>query len=415
MSHGFSFSYLLKSTAAGALLAASVLTASADPVPDVKNWPSVLEQAKGQTVYWNAWGGSEPINSYIEWVAKRVKEDHDVTLIHVKAGAADAVSIVLAEKIAKKDDGGKVDLIWINGENFANMKQNELLMTPGWAEDVPNWQYVDFENKPTIRTDFTIPVEGLEAPWGMAKLVFFHDQAVTQKTDMPDNTAELLAWAKANPSRFAYPSPPDFIGTTFLKQVLIETIADKAVLSAPVVDADFAAQSKPLFDYLDQLHPHVWRSAKAFPKDFPALKQLMADSELDIMFAFNPSIATNAIQNDELPDSVRPFTFSGGTLSNTHFTTVPYNANAKAGAVIVANFLMSPEAQARKQDPDVWGDPTVLNMAALNEADRAVFDGLDLGIATPKPEELGPALDEPHPSWVAAIEAEWAKRYAAVQ
>lgn len=420
MVRSFSIAKCIKNASFLAALATSTVTLTAhnvvaDPVPNVKNWDAVLEQAKGQKVYWNAWGGSETINAYIEWVASRVKEDHGVELVHVKAGAADAVSIVLAEKLASKDDGGKVDLIWINGENFANMKKNDLLMTPGWAEDLPNWQFVDFENKPTIRTDFTIPVDGLEAPWGMAKLVFFHDSAVTKKEDMPNNVQELLAWAEKNPSRFAYPSPPDFIGTTFLKQVLIETIADPSVLAKPVVDADFAAQTKPLFDYLEALHPHIWRYAKAFPKDFPALQQLLADSELDMMFAFNPSIATNAINNDQLPDTVRPFTFSGGTLSNSHFTAVPYNANAKAGAVVVANFLMSPEAQAHKQDPRIWGDPTVLNMAALSAKDRAVFDALDLGIATPKPAELGPALDEPHPSWVAAIEAEWAKRFATAQ
>jgi ABC-type uncharacterized transport system YnjBCD substrate-binding protein len=32
---------------------------------------------------------------------------------------------------------------------------------------------------------------------------------------------------------------------------------------------------------------------------------------------------------------------------------------------VTANFLLSPEAQARKQDPKVWGDPTVLAMERL--------------------------------------------------
>ena len=89
------------------------------------------------------------------------------------------------------------------------------------------------------------------------------------------------------------------------------------------------------------------------------------------------------------------------------------NASAKAGALVVADFLISPEAQARKQDPKVWGDPTVLNINALPEADKAAFASLDLGIATLKPEELGKALDEPHPSWMERIETEWKRRYGA--
>jgi ABC-type uncharacterized transport system YnjBCD substrate-binding protein len=38
---------------------------------------------------------------------------------------ANAVAKVLAEKAAGKNEGGSVDLIWINGENFASMKRQE--------------------------------------------------------------------------------------------------------------------------------------------------------------------------------------------------------------------------------------------------------------------------------------------------
>jgi putative thiamine transport system substrate-binding protein len=380
--------------------------------PDPKNWDSVLENAKGETVYWNAWGGSQNINAYIEWAGAELKSRFGVSLVHVKLeDTATAVAKVVAEKAAGRMEGGSVDLIWINGENFAAMKRDGLLMTPGWAESLPNFAFADVEGKPTIRTDFTVPVEGLESPWGMAKLVFFHDTARLDPAKVPQSAAELLNWAKANPGRFAYPLPPDFIGSTFLKQVLSETVADRSLLLAPVDEATFDATAKPLFDYLDQLHPVAWREAKAFPQNYPEMKQLMADGALDIIFAFNPAEASNAIAAGELPDTVRSFTFPGGTLSNTHFVAVPFNANAKAGALVTANFLLSPEAQARKQDPKIWGDPTVLAIDKLSDADRAAFASLDLGIATLSPDKLGPALDEPHPSWMTRIEAEWKKRY----
>ncbi len=79
--------------------------------------------------------------------------------------------------------------------------------------------------------------------------------------------------------------------------------------------------------------------------------------------------------------------------------------------MVFADFLMSPEAQARKQDISVWGDPTVLAMEKLAPEDRARFAALDLGAATLRPEELGPTLPEPHPSWVERLEQEWARRY----
>lgn len=398
----------------GAIVAASISLApiaqAADPNPH--DWQSVLEQAKGQTVYFNAWGGSENINSYIDWAGQTLKDQFDVTVVQVKLDdTANAVAKVVAEKAAGRNDGGSVDLIWINGENFASMKRQELLFSPDWTTALPNWAFVNHESMSTILTDFTIPTDGLESPWGEAKLVFFHDSARTPDDAMPDSAEELLAWAERNPGRFSYPQPPDFIGSSFLKQVLSEVIADKSKLLRPVDDATFEADVAPLFAYLDKLHPLLWRSGKAYPQNYPDMKQKLADGELDIIFAFNPSEASAAIKAGELPDTVRSFTFSGGTLANTHFVAIPYNANAKAGALVLANFLISPEAQARKQDPSVWGDPTVLSMSKLDPADRAAFEALDLGVATLAPDKLGPALDEPHPDWMERIEGEWLKRY----
>ena len=382
--------------------------------PDPANWSDVLARAHGETVYFDAWGGSQNINAYIEWAGGEMLKRYGVRVIEVKlADTADAVARIVAEKAAGKDKGGSVDLIWINGENFASMKRRHLLFGPGWAEKLPNWKYVDFETKPTIRTDFTIPVDGLESPWGMAKLVFFYDRARTDPATLPKSAKDLLDWAKEHPGRFSYPQPPDFMGLTFLKQILAELAPDPSVLQKPVDEATFDKVTAPLFAYLDALKPYLWRHGEAYPKNYPAMKQLMADGELDIIFAFNPAEASGAIEQDQLPDTVRSFTFPGGTLANTHFVAIPYNAAAKAGALVLADFLLSPEAQARKQDPKFWGDPTVLAMSKLDAEDRARFDAIDLGVATLKPGELGPALPEPHPSWMERIEKEWKKRYGA--
>ncbi|MDD9911192.1 MAG: ABC transporter substrate-binding protein [Ahrensia sp.] len=406
---------LLGAVTASAIALVAPFAHAADPDP--KDWDAVLAQAKGQTVYFNAWGGATNINDYIAWAGGIVAERYGVTVEHVKLDdTANAVSTVLAEKTAGRDEGGSIDLIWINGENFAAMKDKGLMFTAGgdgWVEKLPNWSLVDFENNATIQTDFTIPVEGLEAPWGGAKLVFFHDEAREKSGPLPDSFLELVDWSKANKGRFSYPAPPDFIGSSLLKQALSELAPEPAKLLQPVEAEEFEAMTAPLFAALDALHPNMWRSGRAYPKNYPAMLQLLADGELDIIFAFNPAAASAEIAKNTLPDTVRSFTFSGGTLGNTHFTAIPYNANAKAGALVFANFLMSAEAQAQKQDPNIWGDPTILALDRLSAEDKARFDALDLGIATLKPDELGPKLPEPHPSWMVEIEKEWTRRYGA--
>src|SRR3712207_4590359 len=161
-------------------LIATVLfaTAARAEAPDPANWPAVLAEAKGETVYFHAWGGEQRINDYIGWAADTVEERFGVRVVHVKVNdTAEVVSRVLADKAAGRNAGGKVDLVWINGENFAAMKRQGLLQPEPWADKLPHYRFVDVANKPSVVRDFTISVDGLEAPWGMAKLVFFHDTA----------------------------------------------------------------------------------------------------------------------------------------------------------------------------------------------------------------------------------------------
>ena len=206
--------------AALAALALTTPLAAQDAPPDPKDWAAVLKAAEGQTVYWHAWAGWTATNDFITWAAREVEARHGVTVKHVKLkDTADAVSRVIAEKSAGKDTGGAVDLIWINGENFAAMKEQGLLFGP-WAEDVPNWRYIDPDENPAAVSDFTVPTDGLEAPWSQSQVVFYYD---TARVDAPPRSIPALGeWLRDNPGRFAYPQPPDFLGTTFLKQALLE-------------------------------------------------------------------------------------------------------------------------------------------------------------------------------------------------
>jgi putative thiamine transport system substrate-binding protein len=373
-------------------------------------WQATLAEARGQTVYWNAWGGDEQINDYIAWVGAEVERRYAVELVHVKlTDTAEAVGRVVAEKAAGRNQGGSVDLIWLNGENFAAMKAQDLLFGP-FVQRLPNFGLVDTAGKPTTLVDFTVPTDGLEAPWGMAQFVFFYDSAVL--SDPPRSIPALLSWAKAHPGRFTYPAPPDFIGSTFLKHVLIELTPNPDVLQRPVAAADFAAVTAPLWRWLEEIRPQLWRRGETFPASGPALHQLLDDGEVELSMAFNPAEASAAIAAGRLADSVRSFILDAGTIGNAHFVAIPFNAAHQAGAMVVANFLLSPEAQAHKQDPRVWGDGTVLDLAALSAADRARFDALPRGIATLSPDELVPVRPEPHPSWMVAIEAEWLRRFS---
>ena len=383
----------------GAALGASALAQGAP------SWSQIEAQARGQTVYFNAWGGGDAINAYIQWAGAEVLQRYGVKVEHVKVSdTADVVKRVRNEKAAGKLDGS-VDMVWINGENFLTMKREGLLFGP-FAERLPSFAFVDVQGKPTTRIDFSEPVEGMEAPWGMAQLTFMADRKRVPQP--PRSMTELLAFAKAHPGRVTYPRPPDFHGTTFVKQALLELNSDRAALYKPVTPEALAKATAPLWSYLDALHPHLWRAGKQFPQNAAAVRQMMADGELLLALTFNPNEAANEIAAKRLADSVTSYQFSSGTVGNTHFLAIPVNARAKEGAQVFINFLLSAQAQARKADIAVWGDPTVLALDKLPPAQRALF------AAKPLPGQVelsAPAIPEPHGSWVDPLEKEWLKRY----
>jgi len=369
-------------------------------------WTRLEAAAKGQTVYFNAWAGSERINAYLQWAAGELGARWGVKLEHVKiTDTAEAVKRVRAEKAAGRTSDGTVDLVWINGENFLAMKKEGLLFGP-WSEQLPSYAAVDTVGKPTTRIDFSEPVDGMEAPWGMAQLTFYADSTRVPKP--PTSVAELLDWAKTNPGRFTYPKPPAFHGTTFVKQVLIETTADRKPFYAPYSADVFAAATAPLWAALDALHPQLWKEGKQFPASNTVMRQMLADGELAISLTFNPNEVANEIAGKRLPATVVPYQHAKGTIGNTHFLAIPFNARAKEGAQVAANFFLSPAAQARKADIAHWGDPTVLAVAKLSASDRALFAA---GAAPGQLKTIAPTIPEPHGSWVDPIEREWTRRY----
>lgn len=358
-----------------------------------EEWQKIEQQADGQTVYFHAWGGSQEINRYIQWAGKELKSRYNVTLNHVKVtDISETTTRLIAEKAAGKNSGGSVDMVWINGENFKSMKDNQLLFGP-FVDGLPSWQYVD-KTLP-VDVDFSEPTDGLEAPWGVGQLVFIYDQETLNNP--PSSYAEMLSYAKAFPNRLTYPRPPEFHGTSFIKSLLIELSNNDPALQKPVTDEAFKTVTQPLWAYLDEFHTVAWRGGKQFPGGTAETVQLLDDGQIDLAVTFNPNAVFSAQSSGNLAESTKAYAMDAGALSNIHFLAIPWNANASAGAQVAINFLLSPEAQSRKGDINIWGDPSVLSSQYLT--------------GTAKNTQQFKSIAEPHPSWQAALEKEWLKRY----
>ncbi len=385
---------------------------------NLSSWQQIEAQGSNQDVYFYAWGGDPQINAYLQWAAKQVDDKYNINLVHVKlSDTSEAVSRVLAEKSANNNDKGSVDLIWINGANFATMSENSLLLKQ-WANKLPNFSLTDPENNPAVNFDFGVPTNGMEAPWGQASLTFYYDILSTNQP--PTTLNELVNWTAQNPGRFSYPKPPDFLGMSFLKYALVmlhenqdaktgENI--KAQLNLPATEQNTDMVLAPLWTFLDDLHPSLWRKGEQFVQTGAHMRRLVDDTELSLAFTFSAPEVPAAVQRYDLPESIRSYAMSDGSLSNTHFVAIPYNASHPQAAQLVANFLMSPEAQAKKQTPTIWGDKTVLVPSTLNPEQQALFKENKPQPSSLPFDSIKRTVSEPHPSWVDAIKQGWQTRY----
>lgn len=394
-----------------ALLAAGLLAPfAARAATFFPPWNDIAARARGGSVFFNAWAGDERTNAFIAWTGERMREYHDITVRHVRLrDTADAVARVLAEAASGRRTGGSVDMIWLNGPNFLALRQANLLLGPVLGL-LPHAWLIDTAGKPSTVTDFTVPVEGYAVPWRMARIVFIYDSA--RIADPPRSIPAMLEWARAHAGRLTHPTVRNFLGVTFLKQALYELAPDPSVLAREATDADFEAATAPLWTWYAALRPHLWHQGRSFPESGPAQRQLMNDGEIDLMISFNPAEAAVAAANGTLPASVRPYVLTRGTIGNTSFVAIPANAANRDPALVLADFLISPEAQAHAADPRILGAGTVLALDRLPPAGRALFAALPREPQLLSEAALGRPQPEPHPSWMTRLVPAWERRFA---
>ena len=370
------------------------------------SFDQIAAAAKGQTVNWYMWGGSDSINAYVNgYIAKTLKDKYDVTLKQIPVGdTAEVVSKVLAEKQAGKNSDGSVDLVWINGENFRTLKEGGAVFK-NWADRLDSSKYVDWSN-PSVAYDFGFPVEYDESPWGSAQFVMEYDSA---KVPNPPTTVDgLLKWACQNKGKFTYPAPPDFTGSVFVRHVFYSAAGDYQRLLAPFDQKVYDEVAPKTWQMLNDVKPCLWREGSTYPESSTKLNELLSNGEVWISMNYSPSHAANEIAKGAYPDTIRSWIFDNGTIGNTSYVAIPYNSPNKAAAMVLANLLLSPAAQLEGAKPDVMAWNTPLDFAKLPADIVGQFKTIPRSPATLDDATLNakklPELQSP---WLTKIEADW--------
>ena len=367
------------------------------------SWDQIVESARGTTVTFYGWGGDENRNNWLNnTVAPYVKENYDITLEVVGMN----IDEILAKLSGEKQAGsarGSIDMIWINGENFYSAKDNGLLWGP-FTEKLPNMEnYIDLDDPETLK-DFCMPIEGYEAPYAKAQMVMYADTAVTP--DLPASAEELLQFCKENSGKVTYPALPDFTGSAFVRNLIYE-ICGWEQFQTMEADYDTVKTAiEPALAYLRELNPYLWNEGKTFPDSSTTVDAMFADGELVMNMSYGPFSVASGIADGIYTETTQTFVFDNGTIGNTNYMAIGFNAPNKAGAMVVINAIISGQIQLTQYAQ--LRELPVVATEKLSAEEKAAFDAVDLGKGVlSQAELLAHRLPEMPASLVPVIEEIW--------
>ncbi|GAA1994857.1 ABC transporter substrate-binding protein [Nakamurella flavida] len=384
--------------------AASTAAASGSPGTTTADWDAVLAEANGQTVNWYMYGGDDTLNTFVTGYVADELAAAGVTLNQVKiTDTADAVNKVLGDVQAGATDSGAVDLVWVNGENFATGVQADLWEC-GWDTVLPNSRYVDFAD-PAVASDFGTPVDGCEAVWQSADSALVYDSAVLSAADVA-SVDSLFAWSQANPGLFTYPAPPDFTGSMAVRTFLYDAIGGPSSLAGPFDEAAYTAAVAQLWPRLTGVAGSLWRGGETYPASQEEVETLYGNGEISAFLTYGPGAVGDQVEKGLFPETTREAVLAGGNIGNRSFVAIPANAANAAGAKVLANVLQDPETQLALYEAE--GIYPGIDLTRTDADVQARFAAVPLSPSVLPLEELTrDAQPELAPEYVARLEQDW--------
>lgn len=371
---------------------------------ETPEWQGKINNARGKVVRIAAWGGSKEINNWLDQtVAAELKSKYGIILKRISLNdTAIAISQLLSDKKIKRKNG-RFDILWVNGENFKLMAENELTIG-AFSSELPNIK--KYVNLDLYQYDFGVPVNSREVPWGNSIFVMALD---TEKIkSLPEDLVQLKSILKRYPGKFTYPKPPDFTGSAFLRLLMLQLDSSLYQKTVQGDEKAFTQLMQKLWQYLADIRPYLWEKGEDYPESSAKLHQLYSNGEVLFSMGYSPTFAEPFLKRKQFPINTKTFIFNAGTIGNTHFLTIPFNSTNPNAAQVVINEFLTPHLQTSKLKPDVWGDISVLDMSKLPPSDQAAFKQVDLGVSTlPVGGLIEKTVTELPAKFVPILEKEW--------
>jgi putative spermidine/putrescine transport system substrate-binding protein len=208
------------------------------------------------------------------------------------------------------------------------------------------WQSFDATNTPNLAMGNPAAKDlPQRLPYRGSQVLIAYDSA--KIAEAPKTFADIVAYAKKNPGRFTYGRPDKGgSGRNFVVRAVHEANGkDPSMFTTDNFTADLAAQRlAPAWELLKDLHPHTYGQG-GYPAGNSPTLQLLAQGAVDMISAWS-DMALQAKKQGVFPESVKLVQLQDLALCGGFaYSAVPVNATNLDGAMKLANFLLSKEAQ----------------------------------------------------------------------
>jgi putative spermidine/putrescine transport system substrate-binding protein len=221
-----------------------------------------------------------------------------------------------------------------------------------------------------------------------------------------------MKWTCDNPGLFTYPTLPTYTGREFVLEILYRVTGGYQQWQGPWTDEKKALwneKSPILWDTLNKIEPCLWRKGATYPADKAPMDDLFANGELAWTFSAGSGETAASVLNGQFPKTTVTMIFEDGTHASNHYVAIPTNSPHKAGALVVANAILSCQVQLAKNQPSSVGDLPSVDIARCPSDIKDGFAKIDYGIGGISPAELGkaPILPMGGPELAKALEDGW--------
>jgi putative spermidine/putrescine transport system substrate-binding protein len=198
---------------------------------------------------------------------------------------------------------------------------------------IPNLKNVSA--RPSIGQEFFIPYRGTTV------VMAYNSETVPNP---PKTTAELTAWIKAHPGRFAYNSPDSGgAGGAFVTTGVYNFLPKEALSST---DPKWKDQWGRGFDYLKEIHPYLYKSSGkvVYPNKNQGTLDLLASKEIDMAPAWADQSLTG-VKTGTLPASIKIYQIDPALTGSINILGIPSFGSQSEAAYAFIDFILSPKAQ----------------------------------------------------------------------